>query len=403
MYRKEEIKPQIANDIKSFKLFDTIDGEIYCLGSLKKDKYIEVRKDTVVPIETTIKYFTGDLNLSEIEKKLFEDHGIKMDILKLYDILCRANLIEGIDPALVEKQEMDYLSTTLKEMPLNRSYKFIEEINKFIFPYGATLSALIVLIGSIFIIKNFGYFLVSSTYQISDSYILAIIITFIIFIVSIAIHELGHATVGYRFGLRPSKIVFALYLVTPMVYLKMPGIYSLKPKKRIYVWIAGVYCNLMIASIFTIMAEISYGDLRNFCLMVFITNFSLVLVNLSPFLPLDGYFVLSTLLKKPNLRKSSFKEFKNFIFRRKNKFKGISIVYFIASVVIMGGILISQLYLAWKKIKYYFNNGYTTLQIISKFKFVFIIVGVIIAKKVMELVIKKYKINKKISNRMETY
>lgn len=64
---------------------------------------------------------------------------------------------------------------------------------------------------------------------------------------------------GYKFGLRPSKIVFAIYLITPMVYLKISGIYSLKPKKTVGVWAAGVYCNLLVSAIF--ICQICFANL----------------------------------------------------------------------------------------------------------------------------------------------
>ena len=40
-------------------------------------------------------------------------------------------------------------------------------------------------------------------------------------------------------------------------------------------------------------------------LLSFYVNFVLIISNLFPLLPLDGYFIMSTLMKMPNLRKQS--------------------------------------------------------------------------------------------------
>ena len=53
----------------------------------------------------------------------------------------------------------------------------------------------------------------------------------VIFIISIGIHELAYAIVEYRYGLKPREIVFALYLGSPIFYVKVPGILGLSHMK----------------------------------------------------------------------------------------------------------------------------------------------------------------------------
>ena len=144
----------------------------------------------------------------------------------------------------------------------------------------------------------------------------------VIFIISIGIHELAYAIVEYRYGLKPREIVFALYLGSPIFYVKVPGILGLSHMKRIYVWAAGIYMNFVLASLSIVLMQFSRGGLYKLLIIICTTNISLVLGNLSPLLPLDGYFILTTLIKKPNLRRESFIEFKKWFFRKRNHFSG---------------------------------------------------------------------------------
>ena len=380
-----KITPIIVKDIEAWVLFESKEGNMYCLGSLEKDKYIQLNERAVEPVKNAINYFDGTHTLEEIEELLKKEHGVKLDIDKLYEVLCKANLIEGIDKALVEKQEMDYLSITLKEFKLGRTYGFLDKLNKIFFPYLLYLSLGIILISLFFFARNRHMFLRGSSYSLGGSYTLGILVTLAIFILSIGLHELAHGIAGYKFGLKPSKLVIALYVMTPMFYLKMPGIYTIKPKKRVYIWSAGVYANLLIASVSIILANFSSGNVKNILFLCSLTNLSLILANLSPLLPLDGYFIMSTLLKRPNLRKGSYKEFKKWALRKENKFRGISIIYFLLSSGFVAVLAGSQLYIMGTSMIASIRKGATFLEIAAQFKIILILLLIIAGKKLLEM------------------
>lgn len=390
MQNVSEIKPTIVDDINSWLLFEKKSGNIYSIGSLKKDKYIQLPEKLVDPIKTAIKYFDGNHSLNNIEEILMHEYNLKLNTYELYDLLCKANLIEGIDESLVEKQEMDYLSITLKEVKLDKIYCILDKLSGPFFPYIMYSSMIIILISIFFFVKNINVFISGSSYTLLGSYTLGILFGLVLFIVSIGIHEFAHGIMGYRVGLKPSKLVFSLYVATPMFYLKMPGIYSIKPKERIYVWIAGVYANLILASISIILSSFFTGNLKNMFFLFSISNISFIWANLSPLLPLDGYFIMSTLLKRPNLRKSSFKEFKKWALGKKNKFRGLSIVYFIASNLFIGVIIAVQLNIITKTIINVIDNQLTVYQAFYEFRYILIILLIIIIKKLVECIL-KYK------------
>lgn len=104
---------------------------------------------------------------------------------------------------------------------------------------------------------------------------------------------------------RPRRLsVCVLYYVSLALYVRIPGIYLLPSRKRIAVWSAGVVTNLFLAAGFMILSSFSSGDLRLSLFIGVFVNLMMAVNSLMPFMCPDGYCVLSTVLKMPNLRKS---------------------------------------------------------------------------------------------------
>ncbi|HEX2210498.1 MAG TPA: hypothetical protein VHG93_22655 [Longimicrobium sp.] len=122
---------------------------------------------------------------------------------------------------------------------------------------------------------------------------------------SMLLHEAGHAAAAARAGLRPRTLTVALYLgFIPMLYLRIPGLYTLSPRRRIAVWSAGCAVNLGIAAGAYAWAAALHpaAGWGAFLATLAAWNLALVKLNLIPFLPTDGYFIASTLLREHNVR-----------------------------------------------------------------------------------------------------
>ena len=77
---------------------------------------------------------------------------------------------------------------------------------------------------------------------------------------------------------------------------------ELKPNQRIIVNLAGIYFELLICTIYIILAlSFNFKFLMIFASVIFLRT----LINLNPFLRSDGYWVLTDKLGIPNLRKVS--------------------------------------------------------------------------------------------------
>lgn len=345
-------KPIALSDISCSLLYHYEDKEdVYSIGSIEKDKYIEVKESNKDVILYAISKLNGENSIERVEELVIDKLKCKLNAQELVKILEKAALLIGTDETKVEKGEFDILSLKLIKCDLLK-YKFIfKSLQKFINLFKViiiVITIIALLYGDIlFHIKDLNIF------NLSDNYILIFIATLIIMGISMFVHEVSHGVVAYKYGLIPKQLVVSLYLyITPIVYLKIPGLYTVNPKTRIKIWSAGIVSNLLLASlsiiIYTIMGEIGGPEIiSKLFLLSFYVNFVLIVSNLFPLLPLDGYFIMSTLMKMPNLRKQSFVDFKNMVLGKKVKVKAIYLIYFILSAGIMTYIIGMQVYNAY--------------------------------------------------------
>lgn len=376
--------PMVAADIKSNRLFED-ENSSYYMGSETLDKYIKLSSASVYPITEAVRYMDGSRTIAEIQSILFDDKRIEINVTDLVELLSKAGLIlNQPDDIKVAKQEMDYLSIKIKTWSLDKIFDRLSAFGEKYWSVCKWGSGLIILLGTLIVAKDWRALLTISNYQVNGHLSIGILILMAVFIISIGIHEIAHAVVGCRYGLHPKELVFALYVGMPMFYVKTPGILSLPPKKRIYIWSAGIYMNLVLASLCLILMQFTGGIPYQICMIIGSTNLSLALGNISPLLPLDGYFILTTILKKPNLRRESFRQFKNWFFRKKNKFSGVYILYFTVASSFYTFVALAELRWVARTILRGIDMNYTVYDYFEAFKYVILILGIIVGKKLVE-------------------
>lgn len=378
--------PELVSDIECSVLFEDSENTSYCMGSKSRDKYIQLNKKNVEAVQNAAQFMQGNLTINDIEQKMLEEYQTQINILELCEWFCKAGLMENQpEDVKLEKQEMDILSITIKKIPLKKFYPFFEFLGVKHGKETFLLSLSVMLMGFIIGIPHWREFFMLKSYEIQGSLAGGICFILLLFVLSIGIHEFAHAVTGFACGLKPKELVFAFYVGTPMFYVKMPGIYTITPKKRIIVWGAGVYSNIMIAAVCMILRPLTGGILGSMLLICCSTNLSLAIANLSPLLPLDGYFILSTLLKCPNLRKGSFQQFKRWFLRKNNSFGGLYALYFAISVGFYAAFAIYEIRWTVKVIEKGIASGYTFTDYLYKFRLIVMILAVIIIKKGLEI------------------
>ena len=122
------------------------------------------------------------------------------------------------------------------------------------------------------------------------------------------LHELGHALVATRYGVRVAHMGVAFLVLLPMLYTDTGESWRLKDnRQRLAIASAGIAVELALAGIATLIWTLAPdGAFRNGMFFLATTSWILTLaVNASPFMRFDGYFIASDILDLPNLHERS--------------------------------------------------------------------------------------------------
>ena len=123
------------------------------------------------------------------------------------------------------------------------------------------------------------------------------------------LHEFGHAYTAKRFGCQVPTMGLAFLVLWPVLYTDTNDVWRLKNhRQRLAVSSAGVLTELGVALWATFLwVLLPDGLLRNMLFLLSTTTWvSTVLINVSPFMRFDGYFILMDWLQFPNLHGRSF-------------------------------------------------------------------------------------------------
>ncbi len=123
------------------------------------------------------------------------------------------------------------------------------------------------------------------------------------------LHEFGHGLVAKRHGCRVPTMGLAFMVLVPMPYTDTNEAWKLAGRwQRLQIAAAGVATELLVAVWATLAwGLLPDGGLRSAAFLLATTTWiSTLLVNCSPFMRFDGYFVLSDYLELPNLHARAF-------------------------------------------------------------------------------------------------
>lgn len=123
------------------------------------------------------------------------------------------------------------------------------------------------------------------------------------------LHELGHAYTAKQMGCRVPTMGLAFLVMWPVAYTDVNEVWKLTSRKeRLAVGSAGILTELAIAAWATLAwALLPDGVVRDMAFVLATTTWiSTVVVNASPFMRFDGYFLMSDALGIPNLHARSF-------------------------------------------------------------------------------------------------
>ncbi|HKI46360.1 MAG TPA: hypothetical protein VKA08_13610, partial [Balneolales bacterium] len=126
------------------------------------------------------------------------------------------------------------------------------------------------------------------------SYLLVIVIYFL----SVILHEVGHISACRKFQSRHGGIGIGFYLVFPVSWADVTGLWMLPRKERLITNLAGIHIQFFM-NFFIIAAYFITG--KPFLLLAADLIVFSSLFQLWPFMRYDGYWILSDALETPNL------------------------------------------------------------------------------------------------------
>ncbi len=142
-----------------------------------------------------------------------------------------------------------------------------------------------------------------------------------VFIVTKALHELGHGVILKRFGGQVPEFGVMLLVLFPAPYVDASSAWALPDKwKRIAVGAGGMLFELFVAGVAalvwiqtrhtpdSLVHQLSYNAM-------FIASVSTILFNANPLMRFDGYYILSDLIEMPNLMQRSMNMIKHYFKR----------------------------------------------------------------------------------------
>ncbi len=327
------IRPEIVEDIECCLMFDYKNKEgVYCIGSRDKDKYFFVNEKASKIYMDVIKQMDGNHTLEEIKRKEKQKSGISGELVdKIYDVCLRCNLIKNASSQTKEFNEVKAVYKDVFKVDISSFCEWCKKIDTKIYMIIIIFMLLIIGGASVKInqvVGNIPWNCVTGDFRV-------LIYTAVISTVSLALHELCHAVTGAKLGLPVQTAHIATFTyVTFACYIKLPGIYFLKPRKRVAIWMAGVFMNFFLIAVSIFMYDLPGEQGQIFLTTIIICNLSIIVSALVPFYISDGYFVLSTICKAPNLRKNIFQNIENLFKKRKIEFiSWVYVLYFVCSIL----------------------------------------------------------------------
>lgn len=123
---------------------------------------------------------------------------------------------------------------------------------------------------------------------------------YLLLLLSLLIHEMGHASACTRYGAPAHDIGFTLYLIYPALYADVTSAWQLNRWQRVVVDLGGAYFQLVIGAVYVGLFQVTGHPA--FAVAFWMILYSL-LFSLNPIFRFDGYWVLADALGVTNLGK----------------------------------------------------------------------------------------------------
>ena len=315
------IVPSIRQDLKLSEGPKKEDGSAsWLLYDSLRNKYFSINKKAF----DLLKNWSSGIETTEFIEKIKKSNLsiTKEEIEEFISFLNLNNLTikktgDEVKSLVVQKEKLNkhWLLKIIHnylffKIPLFKPGNGLENSLPFALFLGSQTSRLIIyilgIIGIFLTIQNYETFLTTFSYFFNVNGLILFGIT-IVFVK--ALHELGHAYVATYYKCKVSSIGLAMLVFFPFLYTDTTDAYKLTDhRKRLLINFAGMLTELHLALLATFVWAVSpEGVIKSASFFIATSSWiSSLLINISPFMRFDGYYVLSDFLKAENLQPRSF-------------------------------------------------------------------------------------------------
>jgi putative peptide zinc metalloprotease protein len=320
-------RPQLAPWVE-VKRFETRGGQAYAMVANRRDLVYYRLDDSEVEMLVLI---DGTRDLGEIVVAQLERSGElePADVIGLIRTLHRGGFLT--DPYVDVARAVDRaLAPTGPRAALGRFARTLtiqwtgaEQLTRWLYrhgirhmfrPVGIAITGLIAALGvAAFVAVLSSQGLDYDTRSLGAWVALLLFLNFLL----VFIHELGHAAVLVHYGRRVRSAGFRLYFGTPAFFVDSSDGLMMDRRARIAQAFGGPYFELAASGLAAIaLWAWPHGALAPVLYSFVVVNYYVVLINLTPMLELDGYFMLSDAIRVPDLRPRSLAFVRHDVWRK---------------------------------------------------------------------------------------
>lgn len=287
----------------------------YFLLSDERETYLKLDEQQYLYFKLLLPYLNGFTSKEQIEENLKNELGQSIDISKGIEFLHQKGLFYGSEKKTVSKVELELSGKKLLEAPMTAIQEKYGILLKRIFVFIMLLSWISLIIGIVLIIRNpqivVETYRESKSFQWSEIALWEYAVVGMGILLSVFIHEIGHILTANYYGIKLKSFNFLIHMgITPVFYIKYKNLYATTSKKKLLILLAGVYFNLIQASIFWLLLCLT-SDWKFAVLMIM--NLGAIISNLSLLGVSDGYHMAAILFGVEGLRWNMLKQMSRII------------------------------------------------------------------------------------------
>jgi putative peptide zinc metalloprotease protein len=325
-------RPRLREDVDAWTLFEGGAGReaTFIVGSREQNRFLTVPQGKLALIRAVLARLDGTRTVSEIEQDVAAGAGKRVDVAQLCRRLAENGLLADAAASRVRKRHLERFSLKLFDLSVERLFTSVERLGLGWVAWLAWASVPVAALGGVVAFRDGLLGALLDGHVRSGTLAPGLSGSIALVFLSFAGHELAHGVVALRYGVRPRQFEARLYLgLVPLFFLRIPGLYTLRRAERLKVWSAGIAWNVLFASacLLALQAAVIPARARPALLVAALANYSMAVFNLVPFLPTDGYFLLSTALGRHNVREHAWRELAHWATGQEHRFSGLLVLH----------------------------------------------------------------------------